>query len=223
MSHHPAATLDAPPPRPKPVLRGVSHELAAVASLPLVATLVAGARGATALAGACVYGASLVVLFGVSALYHRPTWSPRARVLVGRIDHAAIFLLIAGTYTPLCLRLGPGAGHLLLAFVWAVSALGLLLALAWDEAPKALRAAVYLALGWAFVPVLPGLRQVLDAGSLALLLAGGLLYTAGAVIFSLRRPDPLPAWFGYHEIFHLFVVAAAACHFALVARVVAAL
>jgi hemolysin III len=211
------------PPRQRPSLRGVSHELAAIALLPAVGALVAGARGGQARAAALVYGASALTLFATSALYHRITWSPRARLLAGRVDHAAIFLLIAGTYTPLCLRLGPGLGHGLLALVWVVAAAGMALALTWDDAPKALRAAVYIGLGWVFVPAVPALLATLGVAGLALLLLGGLLYTVGAVIFARRRPDPFPAHFGYHEIFHLLVVAAAACHFAVVVRAVSGL
>jgi hemolysin III len=211
------------PPRPKPLLRGVSHAVAALVTAPLVASLIAGAASPAARAAAATYGATVVALFTSSAVYHRPTWSPRVRSVLGRIDHAAIFLLIAGTYTPLCLLLGPGTGHGLLALVWSLATLGIALAVAWDDAPKPLRAALYVGLGWVFVPVLPALRAALGDGSLIVLLAGAALYTAGALVFVLRRPDPLPATFGFHEVFHLLVVAAAGCHFVLVARVVGAL
>jgi hemolysin III len=211
------------PLRVKPLLRGVSHELAAVAALPLVASLVAGAPGRQARCAALVYGVSVVALFALSALYHRPTWPARIRALLGRADHAAIFLLIAGTYTPLCLRLGGGTGRWLLALVWVGAALGVLLALGWDDAPKALRAAVYIALGWLFVPAVPAIHAALGAGHLALLLAGGALYTVGAVIFARRSPDPWPTRFGYHEVFHLLVVLAALCHYLVVAHALAGL
>jgi len=209
-----------PAPRAKPVLRGVSHQVAAIAAFPLVVALVARAASGPARLAALVYGASVLALFASSALYHRPTWPPRARDLLGRVDHAAIYLLIAGSYTPLCLLLGPGAGHRLLALVWVLAALGMALALAWDGAPKPLRAALYVGLGWLFLPTVPALRAALGDGGLGLLLAGAALYTAGAVIFARRWPDPAPAWFGFHEIFHLLVVAAAGCHFAVMARVV---
>jgi len=207
----------------KPVLRGVSHQVAAVAALPLVASLVAGAGGSTARLAAAVYGASLLALFSSSALYHRPVWPPHIRAVLGRVDHAAIFLLIAGTYTPLCLLLGAGAGHRLLALVWALTALGIGLAIAWDDAPKPLRAALYVGLGWLFLPTIPALRAGLGDGTLGLLVLGGALYTAGAVVFARRRPDPIPAWFGFHEVFHLLVIAAAACHLAVVTKAVQAL
>jgi hemolysin III len=211
------------PLRAKPLLRGVSHTVAAVASLPLALSLFAAAGSRTAHLGAAVYGATLLVLFTLSAVYHRPTWPPGIRSVLGRIDHAAIFLLIAGTYTPLCLLLGAGTGHRLLALVWALAAIGVALAFAWDDAPKPVRAALYVGLGWLFAPIFPALWVALGAGSLAFLLAGAVLYTVGAVVFALRRPDPFPDHFGFHEVFHLLVVAAAACHFVVVARVVRAL
>jgi len=216
-------TPSLPAPRVKPLLRGVSHQVAAIAAFPLVVALVARAGSGPARLAALVYGASVLALFASSALYHRPTWPPRARDLLGRVDHAAIFLLIAGSYTPLCLLLGPGAGHRLLALVWALAALGVVLAIAWDGAPKPLRAALYVGFGYLFLPTVPALWAALGDGTLGLMLAGVALYTVGAVVFARRWPDPAPAWFGFHEIFHLLVVAAAGCHFAMVARVVRAL
>ncbi len=203
--------------RAKPLLRGVSHEIAAVASFPAVALLLGRAHGGRALLAAAVYGLSLVTLFSVSAVYHRRFWSLPTRQLVGRLDHSAIYLLIAGTYTPLGLRLGPGLGHWTLAAVWLGAALGVGVELSWGGLSKRVRAAVYVALGWVFLPALPALRAALGDGTFALFLAGGLAYTVGAVIFGMRRPDPFPRTFGFHEIFHLLVIAAAACHYLVVA------
>jgi hemolysin III len=211
------------PLRQKPLLRGVSHEIAAVLAVPLVGLLVARAVGFPAQVGALVYGVSLLALFATSAIYHRPTWSPRARLLLGRIDHAAIYVLIAGTYTPLCLLMGAGTGHALLAFVWVVAALGIAMSVAWDNAPKPLRAATYVAMGMIFVPLIPAVLAAIGPASLAFLVAGSLLYAVGAVIYSVRRPDPLPAVFGFHEIFHLLVIVAAGLHFVVMSRVVNAL
>ncbi len=211
------------PARVKPRYRGVSHEIAAFLSLPAAGALVALARGSTAVAAAAVYGVSLVLLFTASAVFHRPMWRPRKRDLLGRVDQAAIFVLIAGTYTPFCLLLGPGTGRLLLALAWAGALLGVGLALLWPSAPKRLMAAIYVLVGWFVVPVLPSLRAALPATYFALLLGGGLVYTAGAVIYALRRPDPYPAVFGYHEIFHLLVIVGAACHFGVATRVIQAL
>jgi hemolysin III len=170
-----------------------------------------------------VYGSSLIALFVASAVFHRPTWSPRARLLVGRFDNAAIFLLIAGTYTPVCLLLGAGVGHALLAMVWAGAALGIVLTIAWPHAPKPLMAGIYVLLGWAIVPAMSGMRAAMGPLPLRLLLAGGVAYTVGAVVYALRRPDPFPRVFGYHEIFHLLVITGAVCHFVVVHGAVRAL
>jgi hemolysin III len=205
------------PPRPKPLLRGVSHELAAGVALFAWLALALFAASTRALVAANVYGVSLVSLFVVSAVYHRPTWTPRSRLFMRRLDHAAIFLLIAGTYTPMCLLLAPGTGRVILAVVWSGAALGIVQSVFWVHAPKPLVAAAYVVLGWVVVPVLPTLSGTLGAGAVALLAAGGGLYTLGAVIYATRRPDPFPRVFGYHEIFHALVIAAAACHFTVVA------
>lgn len=214
---------EAPAPRTKPLLRGVSHEIAAGVALAGLVALVLLAPGPRARLGALVYGVSLVALFSVSALYHRPTWSPRARLWMRRLDHSAIFLLIAGTFTPLCLLLGDARAHTLLAVVWAGAGLGILRALLWPRAPRWVATALYLGLGWAAIPLVPAMYRALGPLSLALLAGGGLLYSVGAVIYATRRPDPFPRVFGYHEIFHALVVAAAGLHFAVAAGAVRAL
>jgi hemolysin III len=201
----------------------VSHEIAAFLSLPVVVGLIATARGKTALAGAVAYGVTLFLVFAVSAVYHRPTWAPRPRNILGRIDQAAIFLLIAGTYTPFCLLLGHPRGRLLLYAVWTATLGGVLLALLWDKAPKRTMAAIYVLLGWFVLPVLPAIHAAVHAGPFLLLMVGGALYTVGAAVYAFRRPDPYPAVFGYHEIFHLLVVAGAACHVAVAAVAIHAL
>jgi hemolysin III len=195
----------------------VFHEVAAFAALAGWAGL-ADAAAPEARAAIHVYGASLFALFAVSALYHRPTWSPRARAWMRRLDHSAIFLLIAGTYTPIGPLLG-ARGTSLVAVVWIGAGLGVLQSILWVRAPKPLVALLYVGLGWAVLPVIPALRSTLGAGSLALLGGGGVAYTAGAVVYATRRPDPFPRVFGYHEVFHALVVVAAACHFAVVAAV----
>ncbi len=210
-------------PREKPLLRGVFHEVAAGVALAGLTALVALAPGPRARLAGLVYGGSLVALFSVSALYHRPTWSPAARLRMKRLDHSAIFLLIAGTYTPLCLLLADGRARTLLTVVWIGAGLGILRALLWPRAPRAVSTVLYLLLGWAAVPIVPGMYRALGPGALALLASGGLLYTVGAVIYATRRPDPFPRVFGYHEIFHLLVVAAAGLQFAVVAVAVRAL
>ncbi len=212
-----------PSARIKPLLRGVSHEVAAFAAVPATLALVASAKSPWAQVGAATYGASLFTLFLVSAVFHRPTWSPRARLLVGRLDNSAIFLLIAGTYTPICLLVGGGIGRALLAVVWTGAVLGIVATMAWPFAPKPLMAAIYVALGWAFVPAAGGLRAAMGGQALLLLVAGALVYTAGAIVYALRRPDPFPRVFGYHEIFHLLVIAAAVLHYVVIQSAVRAL
>jgi hemolysin III len=205
----------------KPRLRGVSHELAFFAALGAGAVLVAlspaGARVAAA-----VYAVSLATMFGVSALYHRPTWSPGPRTWMRRLDHAAIFVLVAGTYTPFALLLGD-RGPTLLAIAWGGALLGICQSLFWVKAPRPLVASLYVALGWAVAIFWPALHAVLGVPALCALVLGGVLYSIGAVVYAARKPDPSPAVFGYHEIFHAFVIAAAVCHFAVVVAVVRSL
>jgi hemolysin III len=215
--HQPAA------PRSKPLLRGVSHQLAAFVAAPASLALVASARSTEAQVGAATYGASLFALFLVSAMFHRPTWSPRARRIVARLDNSAIFLLIAGTYTPICLIVGGTLGTGLLATVWIGAALGIALTISWEAVPKPLMAAIYVLLGWVFLPATPSLWAALGTQAVVLVVTGGLVYTVGAVVYALRRPDPYPRVFGYHEIFHVLVIAAAVCHFLAVRDAVRAL
>ena len=204
----------------KPLLRGVSHEVAAAFALAGALALAHVARGARATVAAAIYGASLFLLFGTSALYHRPRWGPRLYAIMRRLDHAAIFLLIAGTYTPICLLVPLSGARTLLTVVWAGALAGVVFAVLWPRAPKWLNAVVYVALGWVLVPTMPALARAAGPGVLALLGIGGVLYSAGAIIYALRRPDPFPRVFGYHEVFHALVILAAALHYAAVASVV---
>jgi hemolysin III len=207
----------------KPLLRGVFHQIAAPVAFGASALLAAAATPGRARTAALVYGATLFALFLTSALYHRPNWPPRARALMRRLDHAAILLLIAGTYTPFCLVLGGKAGNALLVLIWVGAALGLLRAILWARAPRPIVAAIYVLLGWVVVPVMPSLLAVLGTPAVALLGAGGLVYTLGAVVYATKRPDPIPRILGYHEVFHAMVIAAAALHFAVAAMAIRAL
>jgi len=212
------------PARTRPLLRGVFHVFAALGAVPAAAWLVSVSGTRAAAVGAGVYGASLVALFSVSATYHRVFWTdPRIRSVVGRLDHSAIFLLIAGTYTPFCLLIGAWTGYALLGTVWASASLGILLVVVFPRTPKPVRSALYVLLGWLIVPFLPALQAALGSGPFLLLLAGGAFYTVGAVIYASRRPDPFPRVFGFHEIFHVLVVAAAACQFFAVTAAVRAM
>ena len=212
--------VTAPPARTKPRLRGVSHEAAFYAAAGAGLTLVFSARSLRVGLTLAVYTLSLAAMFGISALYHRPTWSKPARRRMKQLDHCGIFLLIAGTYTPLCvLVLPPQQGLWLLGAVWVGALLGIAQALLWIEAPKPVTAAIYIALGWLAVSAFPALWRGIGSTGMLLLVLGGLCYTVGGVIYGARRPDPRPAVFGYHEVFHALVVAAAICHFAMILRV----
>jgi hemolysin III len=213
--------MDSSVAREKPLLRGVSHEVATAFAVAGGVALFHAAAGTRAAIAAAVYGLALTAQFAVSALYHRPRWGARARLLMRRLDHAAIFVLIAGTYTPFCLL--AGGGDALLAAVWAGAGVGIVLSVAWPMAPKWLFAALCVGLGWAVVPVVPALRAAIGPGGLTLLFAGGVAYTVGAIVYATRRPDPAPSVFGYHEVFHALVIVGAVCHYAAIADVVGAI
>jgi hemolysin III len=208
----PAAAV--PEDRGKPRLRGVFHQYAFFVSLASGTLLVVLATTTRASVAAAIYAASVSALFGVSALYHRITWTTTARRRMRRLDHAMIFLLIAGTYTPVGLLVLHGTlATVVLAVVWGGAVAGIVLELAWTSAPRWLGGTVYLALGWVAVVATPQLFARLGVPGGLLIVAGGLAYTAGAAIYALRRPDPAPAVFGYHEVFHLLVIAGVAAHF----------
>ena len=203
----------------KPKLRGVSHEWAFFTSLGLGAALIFAADTPKATLAATVYALSVSALFGTSALYHRVNWKrPRARAWMRRLDHTMIFFLIAGTYTPFALLVldGPLADAIL-AVVWIGAVAGAIVEMFWTSHPKWVGALIYLSLGWVAVAAGPAMWQEMGPTGTLLIAAGGLLYTAGAVIYAIQRPDPKPAVFGYHEVFHLLVIAAAGLHFAAVA------
>ena len=202
----------------KPSLRGVSHQYAFYVALAAGAALVVLARGGEARVAVGVYALSLSAMFGASALYHRIDWSPRPAAWLRRLDHSMIFVLVAGTYTPFAvLVLAPALGWTVLAVVWGGALVGIVISLLWIDAPRWLTAMLYVALGWVSIVVMPQLWDRAGVLAVALLATGGLLYTAGAVVYARRRPDPAPRVFGYHEVFHVLVIAAAAVHFAAVA------
>jgi len=207
-------------PLDRPLLRGVIHQYSFFLSLLAGAALIALAAPA-ARVGVGIYAASLSALLGTSAIYHRVTWSVPTRRWVGRLDHSMINVLIAGTYTPFGLFAVTGTtASVLLLPVWAAAGAGIALHVFWFDAPKWLSALAYIAIGWLGAVAMPGLAEQLGWGPMWLLLAGGVLYTIGALVYALRRPDPMPHVFGYHEVFHSLVVLAATAHFAAVAMVV---
>jgi hemolysin III len=209
--------VDPVPVRSKPKLRGVFHELAFYAAVGLGIPLSITAEGGKARLSAIVFASCVAVCFGASALYHRPTWRPRARSWLARADHAGIYLLIAGTYTPFgLLVLSPGWAIPVLAIVWSGAAAAILLKLLWPEVPKPVSAGIAVGLGWVAVVAFTQLLKVPLPG-LLLLFGGGLAYTFGAIVYALRRPDPLPRVLGYHEVFHLLTLVAAGCQYAAIA------
>jgi hemolysin III len=202
-----------------PRLRGRLHQGAFLVSIPAGTALVVAARSWSARAGVLVYALSLTAMFGTSAALHRLRWSPRARLRMDRLDRTMIYVLIAGSYTPVCLlALRPGWRVALLALVWTGAAVGVALVLirTHRRGIGVLRMVLYLGLGWMSVLVLPELARTIGLGRLALGVLGGVLYTVGAVVLMRRRPDPSPRVFGYHEVWHAFTVAAGACHYALI-------
>jgi hemolysin III len=206
-------------PTPRPRLRGVSHQWAFFCSLVSGTALVIAAPAGQATVASAIYAGSVSALFGTSALYHRITWtSQRARRWMRRLDHSMIFMLIAGTYTPFAVLVLEGTlATVILLVVWAGALGGVVLKLVWIDAPKPLVAVLYVMLGWVAVAAFPDMLEGLGVTSMALVVAGGVLYTAGAVVYARGRPDPAPTVFGYHEIFHALVIAAAALQFAVVA------
>jgi hemolysin III len=203
--------------RVKPKLRGVFHELGFYAALGLGLALVLTAKSGLPRDAAIVFSASVAACFGASALYHRPTWTPTVRAWLARLDHAGVYLLIAGAYTPFAfLVMSPGWAVPVLALVWSGALAGILLKLFWVRAPKWLSAAIGLALGWVGAAAFSQLLKLQLPGVL-LVIAGGLLYTVGAIVYIRRRPDPVPSVFGYHELFHVLTLAATACLYASIA------
>jgi hemolysin III len=211
--------MEAAAPLPiKPRLRGVIHQWSFFVALAAGAALVAWAPAGRATVAAAIYAIALAGLLGTSALYHRITWQPRARAWLRRLDHSMIFVLIAGTYTPFALLvLDNPLREIVLAGVWVGALAGIVFTLVWVAAPTWLTAASYVALGWLSIIAVPQITERAGAGALVLLALGGVAYTVGAVVYASRRPDPRPATFGYHEIFHVLVVVAAAAHFTAIA------
>ncbi|PPL14920.1 PAQR family membrane homeostasis protein TrhA [Microterricola pindariensis] len=196
----------------KPLWRGWIHAGTFPVTIAAGIVLIALAQGAPAKWASAVFMLTSMLLFGNSALYHRFNWKPRAKMLLKRIDHANIFLLIAGTYTPLAvLALPPEKGLVLLAVVWGGALLGICFRVFWINAPRWLYVVTYLALGWAAVMYLGDLLAV-SVAMMVLVAVGGLLYSAGAVVYALKKPNPIPGVFGFHEIFHACTVLAFLCH-----------
>jgi len=218
-----------PPPGPavgavldelKPRLRGWLHAYAAAVSLASGTTLIAVAaalRGHRAGLSTAVYAATVTLLFGTSALYHRLPWGPRGHAVMKRLDHSMIFVFIAGTYTPIAVLTLPRSSAIaVLSVVWCGALFGVLLQSAWPAAPRWLSVPCYVGLGWVAVFVMPDLLHNGGVAAFTLLIAGGVVYTLGGIVYALKRPDPVPHVFGFHEVFHTATLIAAACHYAAV-------
>ena len=205
----------------KPLLRGWIHAAAAPAALAAVVVLTFRAPTMSAAVSAGLFAASAVVLFTMSAVYHIGRWSPRVQKVLRSIDHADILLLIAGTYTPVAvLALRGTARVVILSVVWGATVLGTVFRIAWSSLPRWLYVPVYVGLGWAAVPVLPQVLRTAGVAVLVLVAAGGGLYTLGGLVYGIKRPNPWPRVFGFHEIFHTCTVAAFACQYAAVSLLV---
>lgn len=205
----------------KPSLRGVSHQFAFFFAIAAAVLLVRAAPAGAPSLAAAVFGMSLATLFGVSALYHRKSWSEVARMRMRRLDHSAIFVLIAGGYTPLFTVL-PGESHAALIGVWVGAGVGVVKSIAWPKAPKWVTALLAVGLGWLASSGVFARAALLDSITIALLIASGAVYSLGALVYAKRRPDPRPLVFGYHEVFHALVIAASVllcAHVALALRV----
>ncbi len=195
-------------------MRGRLHQIAFFVSLPAGIALIAAASTRQERIGATVFAASLAGVFGASAAYHRLPWTDAARHRMKRLDHSMIFVLIAGTYTPICLLgLGGGWGVALLVTIWAGAIAGIVLKQVDVDGLKRVSGFLYIALGWTAVIALPALFHNVSPATFALVIAGGLLYTLGAIVFATKHPDPNPAIFGYHEIWHAFTAGAGLCHY----------
>ncbi|WP_210430141.1 PAQR family membrane homeostasis protein TrhA [Streptomyces physcomitrii] len=198
----------------KPRMRGWLHAGVFPLALAGGVVLITVARSAAAVAACSVYALSACLLFGTSALYHRVAWGPRGESVLRRLDHANIFLIIAGSYTPLAVLLLPaGEQRILLVLVWGGAVAGIAFRVFWLGAPRRLYTLCYIALGWAAVFYLPGFAHAGGTTVAVLVVVGGLLYTAGATVYGLKRPDPWPRWFGFHEVFHLLTIAAFTAHY----------
>ena len=219
MESHPPAVVAA---LARPLLRGWLHLVCFFLAIPAGAAVVAVATSAAARVGASVYAVGLVALFGVSGWYHRGRWSAAARRRMQRLDHATIFVMIAGSYTPICLLVLRGwLAPTMLVVAWLGAGAGALLSLVGaSRRTRVARGALYIVLGWASVVAAPQLVRHLSPVELALLAMGGLLFTVGAIFLATHWPDPFPHVFGYHEVWHLLVVAAVACHFAMITSLV---
>jgi hemolysin III len=211
----------ASPPIKKPRLRGWLHAVMLPISVIAGIVLVMQAEISEAQISAAIFATTAALLFGTSALFHRGSWSPRVKGWLRRMDHSNIYLIIAGTYTPFAvLSLPPGEGQTLLLIVWVGALAGVIFRVFWIGAPRWLYTSVYVGIGWVAIFFLPSLIAGAGVTAVVLIAVGGVLYSAGAVVYGLKRPDPWPQWFGFHEVFHSLTIAAFTVHYVAVSIVV---
>lgn len=202
----------------RPRLRGWFHVIAAIAAIVLAPILIVAADGAASVTAASIYAGGVIALFVVSGTYHRVLFTTRFAPVARRLDHSMIFVFIAATYTPFALLALDGVSSLIvLVIAWAGAAIGIAINMLWVDAPPWVTVAPYLAVGWCIVPFIDEVFRGLGGAGFTLLLIGGLVYTIGALVYATRLPNPWPAWFGYHEVFHLLVVGAVALHYVSIA------
>ncbi|WP_431606656.1 PAQR family membrane homeostasis protein TrhA [Legionella maioricensis] len=200
----------------KPLARGYIHLAAFFITLCACTILIISSNGAYAVFASVIYSISLIGQYGVSALYHIRMWSRQKYLLLRRIDHAAIFVLIAGTVTPICLlKLKNTSGLQLLSIFWLVAIIGICVTTLWTHVPKWSRSLLYIVMGWIGILYFPEIKSSLDTTNIQLLITGGVTYTLGALIYAFKWPDPFPRVFGYHEVFHVLVVLGSGFHFCL--------
>lgn len=205
----------------KPLLRGHFHQAAFFMGLGACSMLLYQSKDTHAFIANFAYSFGLLSMFGFSALYHRPNWPQKKRRFLGSLDQSGIFLMIAGSVTPVSLSLPPTSSWKVLAMIWSVAILGILASLIFmqKELPKWLAAIIYVAVGWMILPYLPELVRSLTTHQVILLVTGGILYTIGAIVYALKRPILNPRWFSYHEVFHLLVIFAAVAHFIVITEI----
>ena len=205
----------------KPLLRGWLHLVCFFLALPAATLVIALASSTRGRVGATVYAVGLVALFGVSGTYHRGRWTDAKRLVMQRLDHGTIFLMIAGSYTPLCLvALNGWVAPTMLVVAWAMAVAGFVLAFTPNRITRVVRGSLYIVMGWAAVIAAPQLVRHLSSAELTLIAVGGVLFTVGAIFLATHWPDPFPRVFGYHEVWHVLVVAAVVCQFVAIASVV---
>ncbi|OYZ11308.1 MAG: hypothetical protein B7Y39_19580 [Bdellovibrio sp. 28-41-41] len=206
---------------PKPLLRGYLHQEAFFIALGACTLLIAKSSQSLTLVAAIIYSLGLLLMLGVSAFYHRIHWQPKPRAFMKRLDHSAIFIQIAGTFTPICLlALNENDGIFLLKVIWAAAAAGILQSIFWVKAPKFVTVIFYVVMGWIALPYVSEMGKALGTTRVSLLVAGGIVYTVGSLFYATKRPRMAPLVFGYHELFHLFTIVGAILHFAVIYQLI---